>query len=215
MPQGSSQPASVATTASPPATIVMPIVPTELQIPELVRGSQPANLRYVLKHGIPVAPKPSSLQFDPHLGRKVPMYGTPDDLLSATWWSADQHGTPAPKPGGKPGNMNIALFFVHTGINGAQGVGNNFGKLRKGEKFMLYGQNASGHKVRFTLVVVRVHAGIDKSDPNALNDSIVQAPPSTRVALFTCSGSVDEAISSSNFNTEVDAAIVAVTAVGK
>ena len=142
-------------------------------------------------------------------------YGVPDNLTDVTWWNQDDRGIPAPKPGGPPGNANIALFFGHTGINGDVGVFDKLYTLQVGQRVTLIGYDALGRTIKMVLEVVRVVPQLDKSNPNALNDSIDAAPAATRVSFITCFGKVNQAIASSDANSEVDTAIISAEAVGK
>jgi hypothetical protein len=196
------QPAPSVTTVPPPTDIVMPIKPVQIFIP-------------VIGVNTSISAAPSRLEYDPHLGVKVPMYGTPKDLTTVTWWSADHNGTPAPRPGDGPVvNTMIAEFFGHTGINGAQGVFDHLGNLQVGQTIGIQGENDAGQTVLLTVSVLRVVSGLDKADANALNNSISTAPAATRMTFITCSGDVNERIASSNFNTEVDAGNMTVQVLG-
>lgn len=169
-------------TTSLPATVVIPIIPVQVFIPNIGVNTK-------------VISKPTEYAWDAWLGRKVDQFGVPDDMFSVAWWSS----------GAKPGSADnsLAVLLGHTTING-YGVFNDLGRLKIGEHITL--ESKDRKVLRFE--VIGVKRGISKSDPTALQTVLTHPPAGARLALITCSGDVSGQHQSRKDNTVVFARLV-------
>ena len=169
-------------TASPPATLVIPMVPVQIFIPTIGVNTK-------------VVAKPTVYHiWDAWLGRKVDQFGVPRDMFTVAWWSS------GPKPGSADGAM--AVLLGHTEIGG-YGVFNDLGRLKIGEPITL--ESKDRKVLRFE--VVGVKPGISKTDPAALQGILTHPPTGARLALITCSGAVSGPQQSRKDNTVVFAGL--------
>lgn len=171
--------------ASTSSQVVHPITPTGLVIPALGVGT--------LRHPVPVKGMPSSDD----------TYGIPPNFTQVGWWNGYRnHGefVSAPKPGGQPGNANIAVFIAHTGLDDKSGVFAHLGELKPGNRVYIFGIDRQGHRGYLTLRVLG-ESPAKKSNTQALNDAIDAAPAATRAAFITCSGKIDWSIGHHEYNT--------------
>ncbi len=109
-----------------------------------------------------------------------------------------------------PGGSGYAEMTTHAALNNqGYAVGNNFGLLQQGMLIGIQGKNAQGVETLDTFSVIHVTTRLDKSTTTNLQAALTtDIPPGTRLILITCSGDVNAAISSSNFNTVVYAGAV-------
>ncbi|OFV78605.1 class F sortase [Rhodococcus erythropolis] len=124
-----------------------------------------------------VEPKGTVDEYAPFLDQMVPSFGVPDDIADTTWWS----------DGPKPGSTGMAIILGHTQVGGGEAVFDDISLLREGQRFSLTSE--SGETVEFA--VTRVVQNISKSDPEALNKTLSEAPSVSALALVTCGGEFD------------------------
>ncbi len=177
---GGGDDAPMATVAGVPSQVVIQHVddaaPARLVVPALEIDAE-------------MVAAPTTVEFDPFLGRDVESFGVPADMASTTWWS----------DGPRPGGPGLAVVLGHTQVNG-HGVFDHLGDMRPGELVEVHPASASG-AVGFR--VREVITGIPKSDPAALA-GILSAHNDVRgLALITCGGEFDMAAGASAANTVV------------
>ncbi|GEE00511.1 class F sortase [Gordonia spumicola] len=145
------------------------VVPATIAIPSLQVSAR-------------VEPKGTVMEYAKFLGRDVPSFGVPTDMMDTTWWS----------DGPRPGSDGMAVILGHTQVGGP-GVFNDISRMRNGDTIVVTA--ASGEAVEFS--VTRVVADIPKSDPSALNKALTSAPKGSGIALVTCGGRFDSAVDAS------------------
>ncbi|WP_316576013.1 class F sortase [Nocardia canadensis] len=159
-------------------------VPPRIDAAELARLVVPA-----LDIDAPMAPAPTTVEFDPFLGREVESFGVPVDMESTTWWS----------DGPRPGEPGLAVVLGHTQVNG-HGVFDHLGDLAPGDHLEVrpaWSGWAAGFRVR------EVIAGIPKSDSAALSGILSAHRAVSGLALITCDGRFDQVVGASEANTVV------------
>ncbi|MFC4125622.1 class F sortase [Nocardia rhizosphaerae] len=132
---------------------------------------------------------PTTVEYDPFLGRDVESFGVPGDMESTTWWS----------DGPRPGAQGLAVVLGHTQVNG-HGVFDHLGELVPGDQLEVQPATA-GRATRFR--VDEVIADIPKSDPAALNAILAAHHDMRGLALITCGGRFDVTVGASAANTVV------------
>lgn len=132
---------------------------------------------------------PTTIEYDPFLGKNVESFGVPADMRSTTWWSG----------GPRPGAAGLAVVLGHTQVGG-QGVFDRLGDLAPGDRVEVRGPTGS-RTAGFR--VVEVISGIAKSDPGALGGVLSAHHDLHGLALITCGGEFDATVGASEDNTIV------------
>jgi hypothetical protein len=196
-------PALTTTTSAPVTTLVVGPAPSPRQRPTrpaaphpVVAPIRPRHL-FIPSIGVntSVTAKPTELDHDPFLGRRVKSFGVPDNMYTTTWWSS------GPRPGGR----GMAIVLGHTQIGG-YGVFNKLGTMRPGD---VIGLTHADRVLRFSVIAVK--RGISKRKANGLRNVLAAHPPRARLALLTCSGRFNGNFRESAENTVVFARLDSVT----
>ncbi|MGJ0117910.1 class F sortase [Williamsia sp. MIQD14] len=179
--------AAAARVANPEATVVdratrSPTVPGHIYIDAIGVNAT------VMSLGTEMAP-------DPFLGgTQVASFVVPPDLVRVGWWS----------DGPRLGAPGMAVLLGHSQVGGGYAVFNRLSALRDGDSVTV--ENASGTR-RVDLAVSRVVPGIAKNDQTALQTVLADNARTADLAMITCSGNFDSAVSESSENTAVFARI--------
>lgn len=168
----------------PPASLVVPFAPTQIFVPDAEVNTT-------------VDPRPATEEFNPFLGGVVRTFPVPDGPFTTVWWDE----------GPRPGDDGLAVILGHTRTPRAA-VFNDLPGLTQGAQVALSGLTDDGEAVVARYVVEKVVTGISKTDEEALRDVLVSPPERVDLALITCSGVVDERLSSRTDNTVVFASLV-------
>ncbi|WP_341268247.1 class F sortase [Gordonia malaquae] len=131
--------------------------------------------------------KPSTVQWNPFVGRNVRSFGVPDDMTSVARWS----------DGPAFSETGMAVVLGHTQIGGPA-VFNNLGSLPIGSEVEIvdrgtsFRYRVSGHALR-----------VPKTNPMALAHVLDKARIRADLALITCDGPFDSTARASEDNTIV------------
>jgi len=162
---------------------IAPFVPAQIFIPDAE-----VNTR--------VTAAPSSTRYNPFLGRDVLTFPVPDDAFSTVWWDE----------GPMPGEAELAIILGHARTP-RTAVFNDVPRLEEAATVGLTGRTLDGQEVTARYQVDLVVTGISKTDADALRAVLDNPPHGATLALITCSGVVDEVLSSRVDNTVVFASL--------
>ena len=158
---------------------VGPFVPAHLFIPEAGVNTS-------------VLPEPATMEYNPFFGNEVLTFPVPDDAFTTVWWNEGPH----------PGDDGLAVILGHARTP-RPAVFNDLPDLTEGAVLGLTGQTRDGQEVAARYRVEQVVTGISKTDAAALRSVLDNPPPGATLALITCSGDLDEVLSSRVDNTVV------------
>lgn len=177
-------------------------VPSVVAQPDPARQIEPQRLvpdRIVIDSAAVntiVEPAPSTHQVNQFTGTTVPTFPVPGGPFTTVWW----------EEGPAPGEPGLAVILGHTRAE-APSVFADLPDLQTGEVIGLVGTSPIGTEVVGRYLVDEVVTGIPKDDELALRAVLDNAPAGATLALITCSGDVDENLSSHTDNTVVFASL--------
>ena len=144
-----------------------------------------------------VKARPSTTEFNPFLGQDALTFPVPDDAFTTVWWDE----------GPLPGDGGLAIILGHARTPRAA-VFNDLPDVGEGATMGLTGRTADGKAVAGRYRVDQVVTGISKTDADALRAVLDNPPAGSTLALITCSGAIDEVLSSRVDNTVVFATLI-------
>ena len=148
-----------------------------------------------------VEPAPATEELNPFTGQVVSTFPVPGGPHTTVWW----------EEGPRPGEDGLAVVLGHTRASGSA-VFDDLPDLESGDAVGLTGVTADGAEVVARYRVADVVTGVSKSDPDALRAVLENPPTGTVLALITCSGEIDDDLSSREDNTVVFATLEAMYA---
>lgn len=172
----------------PSPRAVVPFTPDQIFIPE-------ADVNTT------VDPRPATNVYNEFIGDVVLTFPVPDGPFTTVWWDE----------GPKPGDGELAVILGHARSPRAA-VFNELLDLEEGASLALTGATDEGEGVAARYRVEQVVSGISKTDAAALRAVLDSPPPDATLALITCSGTLDEVLSSRTDNTVVFASLTTMTA---
>lgn len=112
-------------------------------------------------------------------------YVTPDGNVVpepgySTWWS----------DGWEPGSEGMAVFLGHK-WEGGEAIFNKMPEVQEGDTFVVIGTDSSGKATTLTFKAIKIESKIPKDNPDALKYTIENNPPGSRLAVVTCTGTLD------------------------
>lgn len=177
-------------------------VPTVVAEPDPDRQVEPQRLvpdRIVIDSAAVntiVEPAPATHRVNQFTGLSVSTFPVPGGPFTTVWW----------EEGPAPGEPGLAVILGHT-RGQAPSVFADLPHLRPGALIGLVGTSAVGTELVGRYLVDDVVTGIPKEDQSALRAVLDNAPAGATLALITCSGDIDEDLSSHTDNTVVFASL--------
>lgn len=143
-----------------------------------------------------IEPAQASEQLNRFTGNVVSTFPVPGGPFTTVWW----------EEGPAPGESGLAVILGHSRGQSSSVFG-DLPDLEAGAVVGVVGSSAADDEVVARYLVTQVVTDIPKDDEGALRAVLDAAPVGATLALITCSGDIDETLSSHEDNTVVFATL--------